>query len=418
MAIASCNQTNEKMKTRNKLIKQAAVFALATALWCFIAMHSAAAQIGKPAATPTPPPMPKQTPPTKQNAPEEIVEEEILRVNTELVVVPTVVFDRNGKPLTKLQAKNFVVFEDEKPQEIENFATTEAPFEIALLLDTSGSTRSELNLIQRAADVFVKSLRAGDKVAIIGFKTEVFDGRREAAVDVLTELTDDREALAAAIEKLQTSSGTPFYEAMEQVADKIFSPTVKTELRGRRAIVALTDGVDSTSAIEFEDARERVNERGLAAYFVQLNTEDFVEERVLGDCGDGTALRFSKTQLRRYRKLLRPKAKGALPPLEDFCALGLFERLDISRKLYRMARAEMEQMAKNTGGKTFPIEELREARAALAQVAAEIGTQYSIGYYSNNQKRDGSYRKIRVELKGSPPGAQVKARDGYTAEKN
>jgi Ca-activated chloride channel family protein len=77
----------------------------------------------------------------------------------------------------------------------------------------------------------------------------------------------------------------------------------------------------------------------------------------------------------------------------------------------------MENLARATGGKTFPIEELREARAAFAQVATEIGTQYSLGYYSNNQKRDGSFRRISVQLKGVPAGAQVKAREGYTAEK-
>jgi VWFA-related protein len=138
----------------------------------------------------------------------------------------------------------------------------------------------------------------------------------------------------------------------------------------------------------------------------------------MGDCDDETAMRFSKTQLRRYRKLLKPKAKGALPELENFCDLGQFERMSISRNLYKMARAEMEQLATQTGGKTFPIEELREARAAFAQVAAEIGTQYSLGYYSNNQKRDGTFRRISVQLKGLPAGTQVKSREGYTATKD
>ena len=82
-----------------------------------------------------------------------------------------------------------------------------------------------------------------------------------------------------------------------------------------------------------------------------------------------------------------------------------------------MARNEMENLARQTGGKTFPIEELREARAAFAQVTAEIGTQYSLGYYSNNQKRDGTFRRITIQLKNVPAGAQVKAREGYTAEK-
>ncbi|HEX8567922.1 MAG TPA: VWA domain-containing protein [Pyrinomonadaceae bacterium] len=389
---------------RIKIWQATAIFVL-----CFVFCAEISAQIGKPKD------VPKPQPPAKTETVEE--DNDVLRVETELVNVPAIVTDRAGKPLARLKSNNFVVLENGVPQQIESFATTEAPFEIALLLDTSGSTRSELNLIQRSAQVFIDALRPGDKVAIAAFKSAVFAGKREAAVDVVSELTDDREALKSALANVQTSNGTPFYEAMEQIADKIFNENPKPEMRGRRAIVALTDGVDSTSVIEFQDAEERIRERGLATYFIQLNTEDFVEERVLGDCDDGTALRFSKTQLRRYRKLLVPKAKGSLPPLEDFCSLGQFERMDISRKLYRMARSEMENLARATGGKTFPIDELREARAAFAQVATEIGTQYSLGYYSNNQKRDGSFRRISVQLKGVPAGAQVKAREGYTAEK-
>lgn len=344
--------------------------------------------------------------------------EEVLRVETELVSIPAVVTDKNGKPIGKLTAKNFAVYEDGKPQAIENFAATEAPFEIALLLDTSGSTRSELGLIQRAADAFIKALRPGDKVAIVAFKSVVFNGGNEAAVDILTELTDDRQALTAAIERAKPTNGTPFYEGLETIVERIFPKQPTKAQRGRRAIVALTDGVDSTSAIEFEDARERINEADLACYFVQINTEDFVEERVMGNCDDETALRFSKTQLRRYQKLLKPRPGTRKPEMDDFCSLGQFERMNISRTLYKMARFEMEELAKNTGGKTFPVAELREARSAFAQVAQEIGTQYSIGYYSDNQKRDGAFRRIRVELRGLPAGTQIKAREGYQAAKN
>lgn len=359
------------------------------------------------------------TKPEKQPLPEKTQEDdEVLRVETELVSIPAVVFDRSGKPLTRLQAKNFQVFEDGKPQQIENFATTETPFEIVLLLDTSGSTRGELNLIQRAAEAFIKALRPGDKVAVVAFKNEKIDERKESVVDFLTNLTDDRAQLQSALEKIKTSNGTPFYEAMEQIADKVFASKPSPAQIGRRAIVALTDGVDSTSSIEFEDARIKIAEAGVACYFVQVNTEDFVEERVLGSCGDETALRFSQTQLRRYRKLLKPRPGRTRPELENFCDLGQFERLDISRKLYKIARFEMEQMAKNTAGKLFPAADLNDAKTAFAQVAQEIGTQYSLGYYSNNQRRDGTFRQIRVELRGLPTGAKVQAREGYYAQKN
>jgi Ca-activated chloride channel family protein len=345
-------------------------------------------------------------------------DDEVLRIDTELINVPAVVTDKNGKPIGKLTAKNFAIFEDGKLQQIENFASTDAPFEVALLLDTSGSTRSELNLIQRAANAFIKNLRSGDKVAIVAFKTENFAGRkREAAVDILTDLTNDRVRLENALTAVQTSGGTPFYEALETITEKIFPRPAAKEMRGRRAIVALTDGVDSTSQIEFEDAQSKIKDAELTCYFVELNTESEVEDRILGDCDDPMAMRFSKTQLRRYGKMLRARTGQAKPELNDFCEMGQFERMDISRKLYKLARFQMRELARSTGGKTFPVAELGEARAAFAEVAAEIGTQYSLGYYSNNDKKDGVFRRIRVELRGLPAGTNVKTREGYYAEK-
>ena len=94
-------------------------------------------------------PSPGQTNPSG----EEVGEGDVVRVETQLVTVPTVVTDSNGHPLGGMQAENFAVFEDGQPQRVTNFATTETPFEIALLLDTSGSTREELGLIRDAASL-------------------------------------------------------------------------------------------------------------------------------------------------------------------------------------------------------------------------------------------------------------------------
>src|SRR5436189_2028105 len=96
------------------------------------------------------------TQPKEKAAPQEVAEGDVVRVDTELVAVPTAVIDRNGQPVKGLLAENFALFEDGQPQRITNFASTEAPFEIALLLDTSGSTRAELQLIREAATEFVK----------------------------------------------------------------------------------------------------------------------------------------------------------------------------------------------------------------------------------------------------------------------
>jgi len=102
----------------------------------------------------------------------------------------------------------------------------------------------------------------------------------------------------------------------------------------------------------------------------------------------------------------------------SFCQLGDFERLEISKKLYELANGEMSELAKTSGGKVFPVGDLNEARNAFKSVANEIGTKYSLGYYPSNEKRDGTYRKITVEMKGLSPGSQIRSREGYTAPVN
>jgi Ca-activated chloride channel family protein len=349
------------------------------------------------------------TKPTPKNE-----EDEVVRVETELVEVPVVVTDKTGKPLLNLKQTNFTVFEDGKTQELADFAATSAPFEVALLLDTSGSTRSDLQLIQRAAQSFIDSLRPGDRVSIVAFKTAIEGDRKASATDLVSELTDDRAALRSALERVSVSNGTPYYDGLIKIVEKVFGNAPKDEFRGRRALVALTDGVDSTSLSGFDEAREGLEAAGIISYFIQVDTRPFFEEGLLGPCEGAT--RFSAAQIRRYYKSFGSRSN--VEQTTNFCELGDFERLAISKKLYEIANIEMNSVARKSGGKVFPAGDLTDARMAFKSVAAEIGTKYSLGYYSSNGKRDGSYRKIRVELRGLPAGAQVRAREGYTAPVN
>ncbi|HSS20164.1 MAG TPA: VWA domain-containing protein [Pyrinomonadaceae bacterium] len=353
---------------------------------------------------------------SQHTTPDEVDDGDVIRVDTQLVSVPAVVTTNNGRPVTGLRAENFLLFENGQQQKIANFATTEAPFEIALLLDTSGSTREDLELIRRAAAAFVEALRPGDRVAIIGFNSMRQGQNVTAKVEVLSQLTDDRKKLRAAIEELGSSAGTPFYDALTRIADDVFREPPRDEVRGRRAVVALTDGVDSTSDADFLTARARLTRAGVAGYFIQVNTEDFVEDRLLKDCEDDGRLTLSAKQLQRYRQIFSPKA---LPEdYVDFCRMGQFERMQISRDLYNLARREMDAMAKSSGGRNFLAASLQDARAAFALVANEIGTQYSLGYYPSNKDRDGKFRAIRVEVQGTNPKPQVRAREGYYAPKS
>jgi VWFA-related protein len=237
------------------------------------------------------------------------------------------------------------------------------------------------------------------------------DGRSAAETEVVADLTQDRSSLKAALERVKTSNGTPYYDSLLDVVNKVFKTAPADEYRGRRALVALTDGVDSTSSGDFDEAREKLEQAGIITFFIQVNTRPFFEENLLGDCQG--AMRFSTAQIRRYYKSFSSKAN--VERTDDFCRLGDFERLAISKTLYEIAAGEMSSLAKASGGSVFPVADLSEARNAFKNVADEIGTKYSLGYYSTNEKRDGTYRKIKIELKGVPPGTQVRAREGYTA---
>lgn len=347
---------------------------------------------------------------------DEVDEGDVVRVDTQLVSVPAVVTDSSGRPLSGLKAENFQIIEDGKPQTISNFGTTETPFEIALLLDTSGSTRDDVALIKQAANSFIAALRPGDRVGVVAFNTARTINEPIATVEVLTSLTSDREALTTAISNLGSSNGTPYYDALERVADSIFRNPPSDEVRGRRAVVALTDGVDSASNSDFGSAKLKLSRVGIACYFIQVNTEDFVEDRLMKDCRDNGRLTLSQRQLQRYRELFVPRARAE--DYTDFCKMGQFERMSISRELYNLARKEMNDLSRVSGGRSFTATTLADARSAFQRVAADLGTLYSIGYYPTNKARDGKFRSIQLEVRGLKEKPQIRARDGYYAPKN
>jgi Ca-activated chloride channel homolog len=405
-----------KSKQHHTLIKLSFLFVAVASL--IVAMAQVGTQVGaqnqqrprRVGSEQQPAPTPKNV-----NAGDEVDEGDVVRVDTQLVSVPAVVTDGSGRPLSNLRQDNFQLFEDGKPQTITNFGTTQTPFEIALLLDTSGSTRDDVALIRQAANSFIESLRSGDRVGVVAFNSVDQGTNKIATVDVLTKLTSDRKELETAINSLGSSNGTPYYDALDRVATEIFADPPREEMRGRRAIVALTDGVDSASQTDFSSVRMKLTRAGIACYFIQINTEDFVEDRLMRDCRDNGRLTLSQRQLERYRQIFVKGAKAE--DFSDFCQMGPFERMSISRSLYLLARTEMTDLSKSSGGRSFVAATLNDARAAFARVAADIGTLYSLGYYPTNKARDGKFRSIHLEVRGVKEKTQVRSREGYYAPK-
>ncbi|MER3429793.1 MAG: hypothetical protein C4324_01910 [Blastocatellia bacterium] len=344
-----------------------------------------------------------------QSSAQVTVEDEI-RIDTELIEVPVSVFDKAGRPVAGLKASDFTVFEDGVQQKIISFSMISEPIEVALILDSSGSTKSTLPLIQKAAEGFITMLRPEDRAAIIGFRPSRRPGEENAVGEILSGLSTDKTALISSLQRLETSFGTPFYDSILLAVNRVFADSAKPEFLGRRAIVMLTDGVDSVSESDFAAVRNAVQKAGVSLFFVRLDTRDFFESGLLGDCS--VATHFSQRQLSRYYSTLESQRAERVT---DFCRLGDFERLAISKRLYEIADNEMLTLSNESGGRVFKADDLTAARTALMEAAREAGLKYSLGYYSNSTRRNGAYRKITVRVRSLPAGASIRARDGYFA---
>ena len=337
-----------------------------------------------------------------QDKPKQEPKEEVLRVDTSLVSIDVVVTSKTGsRSPANLKAEDFVVYEDGVRQKVENFAATEAPFNVALLIDTSGSTKDEMDLLKKAARRFLSEMRPQDRIAIIELNQRV---------TVLEELTADRDKLEHAIDFLQSGTGTAFYDALQIVTDEVFK-----NVDGRKAIIALTDGVDSTGGATYSEILPEMEKSRVTTYILEVNTESLTEKGMMMDCNDEKSFHFSRKQLKKY---LHEYAEGVDDTqYQDHCDLSRLERMQINRRLYESARKELREISAQTGGRVYPCKYLSEIEPAYTQIAAELRTQYSLGYSPKNEKRDGKWRKISVKV--NPPRGlprlNVRSKEGYYA---
>ncbi|MDT5293574.1 MAG: Ca-activated chloride channel [Acidobacteriota bacterium] len=185
----------------------------------------------------------------------------MVRVSTSLVTVPVTVTDRDGRYVTDLARADFHVFEDGVEQEIAFFEPVEKSLTIALLLDVSDSTKFRIKDVQAAAIAFLDQLRPEDSVIVVAF---------DKRVQLLAEATNDRAKLVEAIGRLQPGTGTSVFNALDMVIRQRLN-----SIRGRKAIVLFSDGVDTASAGATYDSNvDTVEEFGGAVYTVRFNTFD------------------------------------------------------------------------------------------------------------------------------------------------
>lgn len=189
--------------------------------------------------------------------------QDVIKVNTALVGVPVVVSDRQGRYVPNLTAKDFSLQRDGKDQKIDFFASAEEPINVAILIDTSQSTRPVLDDIKKAADRFIKLLGLKDKAAVISFDYDTH---------VLSALTNNAEQIRRAVWAADVPEyvGTTLRDAVNQ--------TVKEQFRGvngRKAIILLTDGKDAGSQVTAPDLLYALQESDVMVYSVYFETGNF-----------------------------------------------------------------------------------------------------------------------------------------------
>jgi hypothetical protein len=412
---------------------------------------------------PPQPPQPAATPPPEPD------EMETLKTDTNLVTVPLIATNRDGLYITDLAREEFKITEDGVPQEIAFFGKVAAPFHVVLMLDTSSSTKDQLRKIQQAAYTFVQQLQPVDRVKVISFDDKVND---------LNEFTADREVLRTAINGTRSGEGTKVYDAVELAMNTL------RQIRGRKAIVLFSDGMDWYSdKATFQSTVRSLDEEGVVIYPIRYDTRATTEALAREQSGQGTpslptigvirqppaggttaptfpdgdgvptsgstrktgplGLPSADEIMRRRRDDERnrypdpsrgpaptggpedrsperrdktmPKIPGAEPSSlpsptsrgEDDSIKGM---LDMA---YLTADSYLKALAEKSGGRLLRADNVGSLPDAFAQIAAELRTQYLLGYYPLNKERDERYRKIKVET--SRKNVVVRARPGYLA---
>ena len=352
---------------------------------------------------------------------------EAVTVETNLVTLPVIVSDRGGRYVPDLKAEEFNVTEDGAEQKVSFFATVTEPFNVVLLIDTSASATAEkMRQVQEAAVAFTNNLHEDDRVKVISF---------DDSVRVLCDFTGDRAALASAIRAARPGKGTRLYDAFDLAFRSL------RRLKGRKAIVMLTDGVDWHSDNRtYADNRRAIEESDVLVYPVRFDTraetEQLAREQSKGgqsvDLGTifggkvpglpgGAVIRGGRTTTDRRDggDPSRDASRGGGPgngagnfptsrPGDDPADESISSLMD---RIYKLADDYLNEMANTSGGRLLRADTNAMLPRAFQQIAEELRTQYSLGYYPTNSERSGKYRKIRV--RATRKDVAVRTRPGY-----
>ncbi len=428
----------------------------------------------KKAPAPAPSPIPQPTvattpePPAEEQPPEQ-QEVESLKIDTNLVTVPVIATTRDGNYIADLNQEDFSIEEDGKKQEIAFFATVSAPFHVVLLLDTSASTEEKLSSIRKAATAFVEQLQNADRVKVISFDTDLrelceFTNDRALLRNAIDKTVSGKgtrlyDAFELALASIRTIKGRKAIVLFSDGVDfHSEQATYDSSLHGldEEGVVVYPIRYETRAETE-RIAREASDDPTLPTIDVirhppgkstptTFPSEDPDQIPTSGGSRTGPfGLPSAAEIMRRRRERDRERDKDRYPPDQMPPTTGPTERPDGRRdprdplpdpgypgggtgprsprhgdaidamidQLYLTADSYLGALASKSGGRLLRADTLGSLPDAFAKIAAELRTQYAVGYYPTNKTRDGLYRKIKVST--TRKGAVVRARPGYRA---
>lgn len=295
---------------------------------------------------------PKQQPKPHEDEPQK--DDAPIKLGTDLVVLDVTVLDQSSKPVTDLTKDSFQVTEDKIPQKIEFFGREQVPVSMVFAIDTSGSMRTRIDTVIKACANLVKESRSGDEMAVIEFKLQP---------DLLEEFTNNAADVIDTLQGLIASGQTAMLDALYLAGDY-----ANKEARNRRkAVILVSDGLDKDSYYKFNEVVDHLREIDVQIYLIGF-TSDLDRDSAI------------------FKKSPKDKAEGLLSKL-----------------------------AEETGGKAFFPRELSEVHTIAQTISSDLRTQYAIGYYPTNSKKDGSFRSVRVQVNSGTRRLVARTRNGYMA---
>lgn len=301
-----------------------------------------------------------------------------ISVDSSIVRLNVGVADRRGRPVTNLGKESFAIYEDGVKQTISRFEPVAAPFSLVMILDMSGSTLGFRETIRMSASRFVDALAPDDRVAVIEFYDKV---------NVRNDFTTDRRTVINSIKLANGRGKTQLYKAIDLALNKLAG-----EGKRRKAIIVLTDGVDSSLRDDDRKILQKISEKDMAT-------------AIKPEANDNLNRVLNRADVQGVT--IYPLALPTGDPAK------LADPMPIQLAMYMAARSRLKILADRTGGTLNAINRLEEMGLLYAAVAAELRTLYTIEYQSTNEKKDGKWRAIKIEVDNQD--LISKTRQGYFA---